>query len=119
MPHWGNGVEEKHEGKAKSTMLGNAWVQGYSGELKAPDPIMPSWALRPSISFCCLLRRAASDRTSLTVALLTTLLARLANLRVLWLSSVWMAAGVMLQMIAVLAFPPSDGWRILVSLESR
>jgi hypothetical protein len=72
-----------------------------------------------SISLAWRFRTAASDTTSFTIALLTTRLARQAKRRVLWLSSWWRAAGVMLQMMAVFAFPPKDGCRILVSLLSR
>ena len=52
------------------------------------------------------------------MALLTTRFARHAKRRVLWLSSWCTWAGVMLQMMAVFALPPSDGCRMRVSLLS-
>ena len=59
--------------------------------------------------------QAAHTRT----ALLTTRLALHAKRSVLWLSSTCTAAGVMLQMMAVLALPPREGCRMRVSLLSR
>ena len=56
--------------------------------------------------------------TSLTTALLTIRLAREAKRSVEWDSSTCGAAGVTLQMMAVLALPPSDGCRMRVSLLS-
>ena len=60
--------------------------------------------------------RHGSDRRT---ALLTTRLALQAKRSVLWLSSTCTAAGVMLQMMAVLALPPREGCRMRVSLLSR
>jgi hypothetical protein len=60
-----------------------------------------------------------SIHTSLTVALLTTRLARQAKRSVECDSSACTAAGVTAQMMAVLALPPSEGCRMRVSLESR
>lgn len=57
--------------------------------------------------------------TSLTSGLLQMVLARLANLRVEWVSSTKALAGVTVQMMAHRALPPKDGCKIRVSLESR
>jgi hypothetical protein len=70
----------------------------------ATHPPLAARALRSSwISCAWRLSTAASDSTSFTTALLTTRLARHAKRSVLWLSSTWHAAGVTLQMMAVLA----------------
>ena len=55
---------------------------------------------------------------SLTSGLFSMFLARVANLRVEIVSSMNPLAGVMVQMMAVLALPPSEGCKILVSFES-
>jgi hypothetical protein len=47
-----------------------------------------------------------------------TSFALVANARVLRDCSTWLWAGLMVQMIAVLAFPPNECCKILVSLES-
>jgi hypothetical protein len=62
--------------------------------------------------------RALSDITRLTRALVTTSLAQLAKSSVLRVCSTWVCAGLIVHIMAVLAFPPSAGWSILVSLES-
>lgn len=85
----------------------------------ARPPLSASTRRSSSISRACRLSTAASESTSLTVALLTTRLARQAKRNVLWLSSAWTSAGVMAQMMAVLALPPSEGCRMRVSLLSR
>lgn len=81
-------------------------------------PLAASTRLSSSISFAWRFRTAASETISFTMALFTTRLALHAKRSVLWLSSWCRAAGVMLQMMAVLAFPPKEGCRILVSLLS-
>ena len=83
-----------------------------------PPPLAASTLRSSSISLAWRLSTAASDSTSLTVALLMTRLARQAKRSVLWLSSTCIVAGVMLQMMAVLAFPPREGCRMRVSLLS-
>ena len=82
-------------------------------------PAPPSRFFSSSISLACRFSTAASDNTSLTMALFTTRFARQAKRSVLWLSSMWQKAGVMAQMMAVLALPPRDGCRMRVSFESR
>ncbi len=67
----------------------------------------------------CATMAPAGAATSLTTALLTIRLAREAKRSVEWDSSTCGAAGVTLQMMAVLALPPSDGCRMRVSLLSR
>ena len=54
----------------------------------------------------------------LICVVLTTSLALVANARVLRDCSAWLWAGLMVQIIAVLAFPPNECCKILVSLES-
>ncbi len=83
-----------------------------------PPPLAARTRRSSSISLAWRLSTAASDSTSLTMALFTTRLARQAKRSVLWLSSPCTTAGVMLQMMAVLALPPSDGCRMRVSLLS-
>lgn len=91
----------------------------HAPEPASPHPLSAKRRLSSSISLVCRFSTAASDSTSLTIALLITRLARHAKRSVLWLSSTWQSAGVIAQMMAVFALPPSEGWRIRVSLLSR
>jgi len=56
--------------------------------------------------------------TSLTSGLFWIVFALIANFNVLWVSSWKSPDGVIVQIIAVLAFPPNDGCKILVNFES-
>ena len=69
-------------------------------------------------SFCNCLTSALSDITTLTCALVATSLAQLANKRVFLVCSTWLRAGLMVQMIAVLALPPNEDCSMRVSFES-
>ena len=69
-------------------------------------------------SRCKCLTRALSDMTTLTCALVATSLAQQANRRVFLDCSTWLLAGLMVQIMAVLAFPPREDCNIRVSLES-
>ena len=82
-------------------------------------PLAARTRRKSSISLAWRLSTAASLSTSLTIALFTTRFARQAKRRVLDDSSAWIAAGVIAQIMAVLAFPPRLGCRMRVSLESR
>lgn len=55
----------------------------------------------------------------LTFGLFFMFLARYPNLKVLKVSASFNILGERLMIRLVLAFPPKDSWRILVSLESR
>jgi hypothetical protein len=57
--------------------------------------------------------------TTLTWAFVTTSFAQLANNNVFLDCSVWLRAGLIVQIIAVLALPPREGCNIRVSFESR
>lgn len=70
------------------------------------------------ISFRYCFKSASSERTSFNSGLLVIFLALLANLSVENDSSIKRVVGVIVQMIAVLAFPPRAGCKIRVSLES-
>lgn len=59
-----------------------------------------------------------SDTTTLTCALVVTSLAQLANKSVFLDCSTWLRAGLMVQMMAVLALPPKEDCNIRVSFES-
>jgi hypothetical protein len=63
--------------------------------------------------------RLIAWNTSFISGLLRILFALLANFIVFLLSSMWPEAGVTVQIMQVLAFPPSEFCRIRVSLESR
>ena len=69
-------------------------------------------------SFCKCFTNALSDITTLTCALVTTSFAQVANKRVFLDCSIWLLAGLIVQMMAVLALPPNDGCSMRVSFES-
>ena len=69
-------------------------------------------------SFCKCLTSALSDMTTLTWAFVTTSFAQLPNNRVFLDCSIWLVAGLSVQMMAVLALPPKDGCNMRVSFES-
>jgi len=69
-------------------------------------------------SFCSCLTNNLSDITTLTLALVVTSLAQLANKRVFLVCSTWLLAGLMVQMIAVLALPANEDCSMRVSFES-
>nr|GLL48814.1 hypothetical protein Itr_chr15CG03340 [Ipomoea trifida] len=69
-------------------------------------------------SFCSCFTNALSDITTLTRALVATCLAHVANKRVFLDCSTWVCAGLIVQMMAVLALPPNECCRMRVSLES-
>lgn len=68
-------------------------------------------------SFCRCLTSAFSDITTLTWALVLTCLAQLAKRSVFLDCSTWLRAGLMVQIIAVLALPPKEFCSMRVSLE--
>lgn len=76
------------------------------------------WASSLASSRCSCFTNAFSDITTLTCALVLTCLAQLAKRRVFLDCSTWLCAGLMVQIMAVLAFPPREFCNIRVSFES-
>lgn len=96
----------------KSFFLSNAvWSPNDPGVLNSLSSL--------ATSLCKCFTKALSDITTLTCAFVLTSFAQVANKRVFLDCSTWLRAGLKVQMIAVLALPPKDGWSIRVSLESR
>lgn len=69
-------------------------------------------------SLCKCFTNALSDITMLTFALVDTSFALVANDKVFLDCSIWLRAGLIVQMMAVLALPPKDDCSIRVSFES-
>lgn len=69
-------------------------------------------------SLCSCFTSVLSETTTLTCALVVTSLAQLAKRSVFLDCSTWIRAGLMVQMMAVLAFPPKEDCNIRVSFES-
>lgn len=69
-------------------------------------------------SLCNCFTNALSDKTMLTFALVATSFALVANDKVFLDCSIWLRAGLIVQMMAVLALPPKDDCSIRVSFES-
>lgn len=87
--------------------------------MQEADPGYLSSCSNLASSLCRCFTSALSDITTLTCALMATCFAQLANRRVFRDCSMWLRAGLIVQMMAVLAFPPKKGCSMRVSLESR
>lgn len=89
----------------------------YSDVLKL-DPVLLNSLSNLANSLCSFFTSALSDTTTLTRALVVTSLAQLANRRVFLDCSTWDRAGLIVQIMAVLALPPKEDCSMRVSFES-
>ena len=113
--------QQQQNEKIKLTFLILASLSRRASEwcVQVADSVYLSSFSNLASSLCRCFTSALSDTTTLTWALVATCFAQLANERVFLDCSMWLLAGLIVQIMAVLALPPKKGCKMRVSLESR